>query len=485
MAESLRHTTVKGLSWTFAKNLSLQLFGFVQGIILARLLNPSDYGLIAMTQIFFSISACFIDSGFTSALIRKKDRTEMDYSTVFLSNVFLTLFFASLLVVCAPLIANFYHEPILTKIVRANAILLVLNSLNATQGTRMSINLDFKSKSIIGVIVNVTVGIACIICAYCGLGVWSLIYPNYIAPFLYLVLYWHYQHWRPKLQFSWIVWKEHFSFGSKLLASSLINEVFKNIYSLIIGKAYSATDLGFYSKADGYAKLPTNTINGVIRQVTYPILSSVQNDEEALKKAYRRLIRVSGFIVFPIMFGLAALSEPLVIVLIKQKWASSIPYLRILCFAHILWPIQSLNLNLLYVKGRSDLVLKLEIVKKALMLMVVLCAIPFGIIGMCIGAVIYDCIAFCLNTHYTGKFLEIGLVKQLNDLLPSFVLSVVMAIVVYFTIMLIPSMLNKLIWGFICGVLVYFIGAWISRSSELDYIVSLLKEEFFVKNESR
>ena len=202
------------MTWTFARSISLNLFGLIQGIILARLLTPSDYGLIAITQIFFSISAVFIDSGFTTALIRKQDRTELDYSTVFVSNVGLTLLFAIILIAIAPYIARFYNEALLTKIVRANAIFLILNSLNATQGTRMYINLQFKQKSIINVIVNITVGIASIICAFCGFGVWSLIYPNYIAPFLYLLLYWHFQHWRPRLGFSWKLWKDYFGFGS-------------------------------------------------------------------------------------------------------------------------------------------------------------------------------------------------------------------------------------------------------------------------------
>ena len=234
MADNLQQKTFYGMIWSFAKHFSLEGFAFLQGIILARLLVPKDYGLIAMTQIFFAIAGTFIDSGFTFALMRKKDRKEIDYSTVFVTNFVLTFFFAVVLCLCSPLIAKFYHEPILKDIVRANAVLLVMNSVNAVQGTRLKINLQFKVTSFISVVCNITIGIATIIFAYLGFGVWSLIYPNYLAPFLYFFMYWYFQRWRPKIDFSWKIWKEYFTFGSNLLVSSLLNSIWNNLYPLII-----------------------------------------------------------------------------------------------------------------------------------------------------------------------------------------------------------------------------------------------------------
>ena len=359
MTENLQKKTFSGIIWTFLKNFSVEGFAFIQGIILARLLVPEDYGLIAMTQIFFAISSCFIDSGFSIALARKVNQTELDYSTVYVTNVCLTAFFAILLCISAPWIADFYHEPILRKIVTANAILLVLNSFNAVQATRMTIKLQFKERSIISVIVNTTIGIATIIMAYMGYGVWALIYPNFLAPVMYLFLYKKYLNWYPKLQFSWKTWKEFFGFGSNFLLANLLNTIFNNIYPLVIGKYFSASSLGYYTKASNYSKLPATTFQNVMGQVTFPILCSIQENENRLRDAYRRLIRASAFIVFPMLIGLAALAKPFIIVLITDKWSRSIPYLQILCFALMWYPVHALNLNLLKVKGRSDLLLRL------------------------------------------------------------------------------------------------------------------------------
>ncbi len=471
----LRQTTLLGMTWTFAKTLSLQLFGLIQGIILARLLEPTDYGLIAMTQIFFAVSAVFIDSGFTSALIKKQDRTELDYSTVFVANIFLTAFFALLLVIVAPYIAQFYREPLLIKIIRANAILLILNSLNATQGTRMSINLQFKEKSIINVVVNVSVGIASIICALCGFGVWSLIYPNYLAPFLYLALFWHFQHWRPRLNFSWQIWKSYFSFGSKILVSSLINQVFLNIYPLIIGKAFSSKDLGFYNKANDYAKLPAVTVQGVIQQVTYPVLSSIQNDESRLSSTYRRLIRMSGFLVFPLMFGLSSLAEPIIILLITDKWASSIPLLRVLCFAFIFYPVQALNTNVLYLKGRTDIALRIEIITKLFLLLFLFITVPLGIFWMCVGYVVYHCICLLINMYFSGRLISLGIAKQLSDLAPSFILSMAMGIVIAIISRFFSSYFLELFLCITVGLVIYLGGAYLFRIPELEYSIDMIK----------
>lgn len=476
MTDNLQQKTFSGITWTFLKLFSLEGFAFIQGIILARLLLPEDYGLIAMTQIFFAISGAFIDSGFTSALTRKVNRTELDYSTVYVTNVCLTALFALILCLCAPLIADFYNEPILKKIVTANAILLVLNSFNAVQGTRMTINLQFKQKSIISVIVNITIGITTIIMAFMGYGVWALIYPNFLAPFLYVILYHKYQHWFPKLQFSWKIWKEFFAYGSNLLLSSLLDTIFKNIYPIVIGKFYSATTLGYYGKASNYAKLPATTFQGVMGQVTFPILCSINDNDNRLRDVYRRLIRASAFIVFPMLVGLAALAKPFIIVLITDKWAASIPYLQILCFALMWYPVHALNLNLLKVKGRSDLFLRLEIVKKILSVCIIFISVPLGIIYMCYGRVVTSVLCLFINTYYTGKLIQVGFMKQMQDLTPTLLYSLSMGLLIWFGIQWIPNMVLQIIIGILVGV-IYYIGiAKLTKSADLEYVIILLKE---------
>lgn len=481
MADNLQQKTFYGMIWTFLKHFSLEGFAFIQGIILARLLVPKDYGLIAMTQIFFAIAGTFIDSGFTLALMRKKDRKEIDYSTVFVTNVVLTFFFAVILCLCAPLIANFYNEPILKDIVRANAVLLVMNSVNAVQGTRLKINLQFKVTSFISIVCNITIGIATIIFAFLGFGVWSLIYPNYLAPFLYFFMYWYFQRWRPKIDFSWKIWKEYFTFGSNLLVSSLLNTIWNNIYPLIIGKKYSAIDLGYYSRGRGYAALPVHTFQSVLGNVTFPVLCSIQDDDSRLRDAYRRLIRVSGYIVFPMLMGLAALAKPVILVLITDKWAASIPYLIVLCFSLMWWPIHVLNLNLLKVKGRSDLFLRLEIIKKALSLIVILITMNYSVMAMCVGSVFSSYVSLYINTYYTGKIINVGFFTQMKDLLPSFLYSISMGGLVFSMTLIIPSMPMQLIIGIILGIVYYFIISKLFNSSELAYVMALVRDNVFRK----
>ena len=481
MAENLQEKTFSGMVWTFAKHFSLEGFAFIQGIILARLLVPKDYGLIAMTQIFFAIAATFIDSGFSLALMRKKERKEIDYSTVFVTNVVLTFLFAILLCLIAPLIASFYDEPILKDIVRANAVLLVLNSVNAVQGVRLRINLQFKITSFISVVCNISIGVFTIIFAFLGFGVWSLIYPNYLAPFLYFGLYWYFQRWYPKIDFSWRIWRDYFSFGSKLLISSLINSIWTNIYPLIIGKFYSASDLGYYSRAKGYASLPTNTFQGILGSVTFPVLCSIQDDDERLRNAYRRLIRVSGYIVFPMLMGLAALAKPVILVLITDKWATSIPYLVVICFSAMWHPIHVLNLNLLQVKGRSDLFLRLEIYKKIMALIILVVTMRFSVLAMCFGSVIASYFSLYINTYYTGKLIDVGFFMQMKDLLPSFFYSITMGALVYSLTLLIPNLYIQIIVGIFVGIAYYVTISIFLKSSEFVYVIYLIKNNILKK----
>ena len=476
MSDNLQKKTFSGFLWMFSQKFTLEFFYFVQGIILARLLLPSDYGLIAMTGVFFAVSNCFIDSGFSSALIRKVNRTAIDYSTVFVTNVVLTFFFAALLFVCSPLIASFYNEPILTDIVRANSVLMVLSSFNAVQATRMTINLQFKHLSIANVTVSIIVGLTTIALALLDYGVWSLVYPSFLSPFLRWAFYWHYQHWHPGLKFSWKIWREYFGFGSKLLASSLLDTIWKNIYPIIIGKKYSASDLGYFSKGRSYAYLPAMTFQGVLSQVTFPVLSSIQDDDCKLQSVYRRLIRLSGFVIFPIVIGVAALAKPLIILMITENWAPSISYLQVICFAAMWYPIHALNLNLLKVKGRSDLFLYLEIFKKALSAIVIIITIPFGVFYMCVGSVITSLLCLGVNTFYTGKLIHVGFFTQMRDLLPSLIYTFSMGILVWSVTQMIPSMWLRIGVGIPLGI-VYYLGiSKLFKSQELDYAVLLIKE---------
>lgn len=487
MAEDLQKSMFSGMIWTFMRQFSLQIFAFVQGVILARLLAPSDYGLIAMTTIFFAISGCFIDSGFATALVRKKDRTPVDYSTVFVTNVCLTAFFALLLSVCSPFIADFYNEPFLVTIVCCNALLLFLNSFLAIQNTKLTIDLDFKTQNIMRIITNITIGTITIIMALMGYGIWSLILPNFLMPFLAGYMYWHHNHWFPGFKFSWKSWREFFSFGSKMLASNLLDTTFNNIYPLVIGKKFDATTLGYYTRAQNYADLPSYTLLTVLGPVAFPVLCKIQDDDERLQKAYRRLIRLSAFIVFPMMIGLAVLARPAIFVLVTDKWEQSIPYLQLLCFAFMWYPLHRINLDLLQVKGRSDIFLRLEIAKKVFMVIVLFASIPLGVTYMCFGMVVSSLVCFFLNTYFVGKLINVNVLRQLLDVVPSLLYSLSMGALVMIFMSLTDNTLIQLLGGIAIGIVYYLIIARLFKSSELEYAQYIIQENIFnkIKNKSK
>ena len=364
MYDNLRQKTISGVIWKFLEKFSVQGFMFIQSIIMARLLDPSDYGLIAMVAILNGISAIFIDSGFSNALIRKKDRTALDYSTVCVVNVVMALIMSLFLFLSAPFIASFYNQPILRNIVYLYAIQNILGILVAVQGAKMTSELQFKRLSVITVVATICSGLFSIVLAYCGWGVYAIVIPGYLAILIRFGLYRYYQHWFPGFKFSKKSFNELFGYGSKILATNLINCIFNNIYPIVIGKKFSAADLGYYTRGQGYASLPSSTVTDVVYSVAFPVLSEIQDDKERLASSYRKMLRVSAFLVFPMMIVLAVLARPAVIVLISSKWEPCVIYLQILCFASMWSPVHSLNLALLQVKGRSDLFLRLEILKK-------------------------------------------------------------------------------------------------------------------------
>lgn len=482
MPDDLKKKTISGVIWSFAENFSLQAFSFVQGIILARLLMPSDYGLIAMTGIFFSISYCLIDSGFTTALIQKKERTEIDYSTVYVTNMALSLLFCLLLCACSSIIADFYNEPLLKKIVCVNAILMFCGSFIAVQSTRLTIQLEFKTKSIINVTATVTTGLVSIILAVLGFGVWSLIYPNFASLLVKAILYWRKQHWFPGLAFSFNSAKNFFGFGSKLMLTNLLASIYNNIYSLVIGKKYTAADLGYYSKAESYPSLISTSITGVIGKVTFPVLCQVNDDLVRLKKMYCHMLRVTCYVVFPLLMGLCALAKPFINVLITSKWEPAVPYMQVLCFSLMWHPVNQLNLNVITTLGRSDFILKAEILKKIVGISILVATIPMGIFPMCIGIAFNSLIAVCINTHFTNKLLEVGFVKHIQEIIPSIFISIIMLGCVWFFISIFTDDIYKIVFGIPLGVIIYITISYLIKNSEFLFILSLVKEYLFINH---
>lgn len=477
MGENIRGKALSGIAWGMMEKLSLQIFGFVQGVILARLLSPSDYGLIAMVGIFVLLSYTFVDAGFGTALIQKHDRTEKDYSTVFVLNLSISFIISLILFFCAPIIADFYGEKLLIKIVRVYSLLIFLSSLIAIQDVRLSIYLEFKKKSIINIVTTVVSGLFAILMAFMGYGVWSLLIPQFVMLITKCSFYWHFQHWIPKFYFSKQSCKELFGFGSKILASSILATFFENIYSLVIGKVFSAKALGFYSRADGYANLPVKTITGVIDSVTYPVLSKYQDDDKLLISAFGRMLRIAAYIIFPIMIGIGVLAKPLIIVLVTEKWLPCVVYLQLLCLARMWWHVHVLNLNILKAKGYSDLFFRLEIIKKILIIVLLIATVPFGIMAMCIGSIVSAFISMCINSYYTGKLFQFGIMKQMKEMLPSILYSLVMGAIMYISILFLPSMWLKLSVGILVGIISYILMSVATKSQDFNYLLALVHDK--------
>ena len=326
--------------------------------------------------------------------------------------------------------------------------------------------------------IAIGVPIDAIILAYCGFGVWSLIFPNFFSVIMRGILYWYYQHWFPGFRFSWKIYKEYFSYGSKLMLSSLLNAVYDNVYSLVIGKLYSVSSLGYYTKGSGYASLPTSTLSGVLYKVTFPVLSKIQDDDERLENVYRKLIRVSAYIVFPIMILLFVLARPLVLVLITEKWSDCVIYIQILCFAMMWNPIHSLNMNLLIVKGRSDLFLKLEVVKKIIGVMILCLTVPLGLVAMCYGQIFAAILFLIINTHYTGKLINVGFFQQMKDLLPTILYTSLMGGCVWFLSSISTSLYIQLFIGVLLGIPIYMLISISLKSQEYVFLMNLLRSYF-------
>lgn len=477
MSESLKQATTKGLFWSSVERFSNQGVQFVFSIILARLLSPSDYGIIAMVTIFFAVAQSFVDSGFSNALVRKTDRVEEDLSTCFYFNIGVGIIAYIVLFLIAPLVANFYCQPILSPIIRITGLEVMLNSLCVVQQALFTIKIDFKSQAKITLSATVISGIVGILLAYQGYGIWALVWQGVASSIVRMGLLWLMSKWRPRTGFSKSSFNYLFGYGSKLLASGLLDTIYNNIYPIVIGKFYNPAQLGNYSRALGWAQLPSANITSILQRVTFPVLSAIQDDTLRLQNSYRRLLKLSAFIVFPLMMGLAAIASPLIRVILTAKWDGCVLYLQILCFALMLYPIHAINLNLLQVKGRSDLFLRLEIIKKIIGVVILIITIPLGITAMCLGMVFSSIICLIVNTYYTSRFIDVGLLTQLKDLRIILINSLVMGGGIYILTSFIDVEGLKLVMGIVIGFLLYFIGSFYFSKAELQEVISLIKKK--------
>lgn len=475
--DNLKHDTVKGLFWSSVERFSVQGVSFVVMLVIARILSPADYGLVGMLSIFMAIAQCLIDSGFSNALIRKQDRTDVDNNTVFYFNLVVSLGLYGILFAIAPWVADFYNEPILKNLMRVLCVTVIINSLAVVQRADYTARLDFKTQARASFIVAVVSGALGIFLAVKGYGVWTIVWQQIASATVSTILLWAFASWYPKLEYSWKSFRELFGYGSKLMLSGLLDTTYTNLYPIVIGKIFSAQTLGFYTRAQHFASLPSSNITGIIQRVTFPVLSKLQNDDERLQRNYRKLLKMSAFIIFPMMCLLAAVSKPLVVILIGEKWTFCSILLIPVCFSMMWYPIHAINLNLLQVKGRSDLFLRLEIIKKCLGVTVLCISIPFGIIVMCYASIGTSLLALVINTYYTGKLIHVGFLRQMQDLSGTLILSLIVFAIVYIGGNLIANNWIWLIAGGIMGGVLYLGTARLLHFEELQTTLDIFKKK--------
>jgi len=475
---SLKQKTISGLIWSFIDSVAGQGILFIVGIILARLLSPKEFGLIGMLTIFIAISQSFIDSGFRQALIRKQDCTQADYSTVFYFNIVAGVFCYILLFVCANSISNFFHEPILKQLIRVLGLALIINSFTMIQSTLLTKRIDFKLQAKISVIASFFSGIISIYMAYTDWGVWSLVALTLLKYAINSLLLWLWNKWKPILVFSQKSFKELFSFGSKLLISGLIDTIYRNVYYVVIGKYFAAVELGYYTRAEQFKSLPSANLQSIIGRVSYPVLSTIQDDIPRLRETYKKIIRSMMLITFVLMLGMAAIARPMILTLIGEKWEPCIIYLQMLCFVGMLYPLQALNLNMLNIQGRSDLFLRLEIIKKVLAVPVIIIGVIWGIKAMLLGMIFLSLIAYYLNSYWSGRLIGYSFLEQIKDIVPSFMLALIMSAIVLAEGLLVPlPPLPLLIIQLLTGALLTFGLCERFHFKDYLYIKSIVNEK--------
>lgn len=465
--ESLKYKTKIGLYWKFFEQFSNYGMQFVVGIIMARLLSPEDFGITALPAVFIAVAQVFIEGSFGLALIRKKEVTENDLATSFYYSIGVGVFSYICIFIAAPFIADFYEIPILTPLIRISSVIFIWNPLNTPQTVILNRRLDFKTPAKISIINKLISGILGISAAYLGYGLWALVISSLSASFCGVVQTWWAVKWLPKEKFSIDSFKYLWDFGNKMMGANLLTTLYANLVPVIVGKTSGTYDLGNLNRAKQFASLPSSNLTGVLNSVTFPVLSKLQEDDEQLARQYRRMIKVSSFVVFPIMMLLCALAKPLVITLLTDKWASCIILLQIMCFTYMFQPVQILNLNLLEIKGRTDLALKLEIVKKVLFTIAICIAVQYGLIVLCVVDFFLTMIALLFNTYYTGKLIHVGYFMQMKDLMPSLLLSLGMMTSVFGLVYIIDNDIFALVTCSIVGAVIYLGVARVMRFNEL------------------
>jgi O-antigen/teichoic acid export membrane protein len=476
---TLTRKTTAALIWSMTERVGVQAVQFIIGIILARLLSPAEFGLVGMLTIFIAVSGIFIESGFGTALVQKQDATHTDECSIFYFNIFISVIAAVILCILAPYIAAFYHESILTPLTQVLSLNLIINAFGLIQVRILTKDIDFKTQtevSILALIISGTIGVYF---AITGFGVWSLVIQSISNNFFRTAFFWAFNHWRPSWIFSFASLKGMFGYGSKLLVVSLINTIVDNIYYLVIGKFYAAAEVGFYTRARSFEQIPSTGIMAVVGRVSFPVFASIQEDQVRLKRGLKKSLTTLVCINFPIMIGLAVVAKPLVIVLITEKWLPCVPYLQVLCIVGMMYPPYSISVNVMKAVGRSDLLLRLEIIKQFLVLLNIAVTWRWGVLAMIWGHVIISFVTCYLASFSNSDIINYKLSEQIKDITPYLIISLVMGAMVWMIKLLdISSNLILLIIQCVAGFLLYIFLGRLFRLPVFNELLLMFKNNF-------
>lgn len=478
---SLKKQALSGFFWTALNLLGTQGLGLFVSLILARILLPAEFGLIAMLGIFLGVGTVLVSGGMTQSLIRSENLDEEDYATIFYFNLVVSILVYILTFFAAPYIASFYNQPLLTLVIRLYCLTFIINAFSAVQKTRLTKILDFKTQmkiSMPSLLMGSVVGIAM---AYAGYGVWSLVWMGLIQATASSIQFWYWSKWRPIFAFNVQKFKYHFGYGFKLMLSGILDIIFENAYVIIIGKYFAPTQVGYYSRGYSLSLMPVGIVNSIVTKVTFPLFASIQNEQEKLKTVYIKIMQMVIFIVAPILVIMAALAEPLFRFLLTEKWLPAVPYFQILCFTAIMYPIHGYNLQILVVKGRSDLFLKLEVFKKVMISVTILISFQWGIFGLLYGGLVLSIAGFFVNTHYSGKYLDYTAWQQAKDLLPLIFLSLFAGAIVYFLDYILSASgwhdIFRLLIGASVGMTIYVALNYIFKIKSLNELILIIRRK--------
>lgn len=472
---NIRKKTVNAVIWNAIEKFLVKSASFVINIILARILSPSDYGLIGMLAIFIALSTIFIESGFAKALIQKQDCTEIDYSTAFYSNLGVSLVIYILLFMSAPYIAQFYNEPQLCEILRILSINFVIGSFNIVQRAKLMAKMDFKSLAKINFVGVLLGGICGIIMAYTGWGVWALVGQTMVATLVMLFLFPHYSKWKPIWKFSSKSFKRLFGFGSKLLITGTAATIVNNISTIAIGKAYKSDQLGYYTRANQFSEMIAITVNDILGTVTFPVLSELQDEKERLVAVYRKSLFYTAFVIFPVMVLMALLARPLIIVLLTEKWLPCVLLLQILCVTRMFTPLSAINMNVLNAIGRSDLFMRVDLCKIPIILISLAITIPISVTAIVWGSLITTFLCFFINAYYPGKLFGYGAWEQIKDYKKIFLAVAIMTALVLTSGYIFKNIWLQLLIGIFLGGTGYIVSCFLLKVISVQEIKTIFK----------